>query len=150
MFCRHPKPKVSMPCLVVIKKIIKSWHRNTFWITGPLWGESTGAWFNIKMTSYQYRKSHCGDKTILRPSYLHNGISYTGKTASLYWIRALALCEENPLVPVDSAFTSIMWKFDVYFHYVVSLNCWAVEQTVNLTLIWDPFMLMWHHYNGYS
>ena len=27
-----------------------------------------GPWFNIKMTSYQYRKSHCGDKTILRPS----------------------------------------------------------------------------------
>ena len=40
------------------------------------------------MTSYQYRKSHCGDKTILRPSYLHNGISYTGKMTSLYWIRA--------------------------------------------------------------
>ena len=38
------------------------------------------------MTSYQYRKSHCEDKTILRPSYLHNGISYTGKTTSLYWI----------------------------------------------------------------
>ena len=36
---------------------------------------------------HQYRKSHCGDKTILRPSYLHNGISYTGKT-SLYWIGA--------------------------------------------------------------
>ena len=46
-------------------------------------------WINIKMPSYQYRKSHCGDKTILRPSYLHNGISYTGKTISLYWIRAL-------------------------------------------------------------
>ena len=45
----------------------------------------------IKMTSYQYRKSHCGDKTILRPSYLHNGISYTGKMTSLYWIRALDL-----------------------------------------------------------
>ena len=41
------------------------------------------------MSSYQYRKSHYGDKTILRPSYLHNGISYTGKMASLYWIRAL-------------------------------------------------------------
>ena len=39
-----------------------------------------GTWFNIKMTSYQYRKSHCGDKTIWRPSYLHNGISDTGKT----------------------------------------------------------------------
>ena len=41
------------------------------------------------MTSYQYRKSHCGDKTILRSSYLHNGISYSGKMTSLYWIRAL-------------------------------------------------------------
>ena len=49
----------------------------------------TGPRFNIKMTSYWYRKSHCGDKTILRPSYLHNGISYTGKTTSLYWIGAL-------------------------------------------------------------
>ena len=36
-------------------------------------------WFNVKMSSYQYRKSHCGDKTIWRPSYLHNGISYAGK-----------------------------------------------------------------------
>ena len=49
----------------------------------------TGPRFNIKMTSYQYRKTHCGDKTIFRPSYLHNGISYTDKMTSLYWIRAL-------------------------------------------------------------
>ena len=49
--------------------------------------QSLGGWFNIKMSSYHYRKSHCGDKTILLPSYLHNGISYTGKMASLYWIR---------------------------------------------------------------
>ena len=27
-------------------------------------------------------------KTILRPFYLHNGISYTGKTTSLYWVRS--------------------------------------------------------------
>ena len=85
--------------------------------TGHLWGESTGdsmhkgpvichdiiidtrahlllhpgGWFNKKMSSYQYRKSLCGDKMILRPSYLHNGISYTGKMTSLYWIRALEL-----------------------------------------------------------
>ena len=38
----------------------------------------------------QYRKSHCGDKTILRQSYLHIGISCTGKTTSLYWIGAQA------------------------------------------------------------
>ena len=43
-------------------------------------------WFNIKMPSYWYRKSHCGNKTILRPSYLHNGIPFTTKTTSLYWI----------------------------------------------------------------
>ena len=45
-------------------------------------------YFNIKISSYQYRNSHCRDKTILRPSYLHNGISYTGMMISLYWISA--------------------------------------------------------------
>ena len=58
------------------------------------------------MLSYQYRKSHSGDKTILRPSYLHNGISYTGKMASLYWIGALGeksrsrkmLVENHPII----------------------------------------------------
>ena len=54
-----------------------------------------GPRFNIKMTSYRYRKSHCGDKTVVRSSYLHNGISYTGKMKSLYWIRALVLKLEN-------------------------------------------------------
>ena len=49
-----------------------------------------GGWFNMKMSSYPNRKSHCGDKTISQPSYLHNGFSNTGKTTSLYWIRALA------------------------------------------------------------
>ena len=37
------------------------------------------------MSSYQYRKSHSGDKTVVRSSYLHNGISYTGKMTSLNW-----------------------------------------------------------------
>ena len=49
---------------------------------------TAGPWFNIKMPSYQHRISHCGDKTILRSSYLHNRISYTGKTTLLYLIRA--------------------------------------------------------------
>ena len=34
-----------------------------------------------KMPSYQYRKFLCGDKTVVRSSYLHNGISCTGKMA---------------------------------------------------------------------
>ena len=46
----------------------------------------SGPWINIKMAFYQYRKSHCGDKTVVRSSYLHNGIFYTGKMTSSYWI----------------------------------------------------------------
>ena len=65
--------------------------RFQLWAHKPIVKRVTGPWFNIKMSSYQYRKSHCGDKTILQPSYLHNGISYTGKMISLYWIRALVI-----------------------------------------------------------
>ena len=43
------------------------------------------------MSFHQYRKSHCGDKTVVRSSYLHNGISHTGEMSSLYWIRALVV-----------------------------------------------------------
>ena len=50
---------------------------------------NNSAWLYIKMLSYQYRKYHCRDKTVTRSSYLHNGISYIGKMASLYWISHL-------------------------------------------------------------
>ena len=39
----------------------------------------TEPWFNINILSCQYMKSYCGDKTISRPYYLHNGISYTDR-----------------------------------------------------------------------
>ena len=55
-------------------------------IHGSSW---SGPWFNSKMSSYQYRKSHCGDKTVVRSSYLHNGFSYTDKMTSLYWFSPL-------------------------------------------------------------
>ena len=61
------------------------WHLYLVITTG---GMSSGPRFNIKMSSYRYRKSHCGDKTVVRSSYLHNGISYTSKMSSLYWIGA--------------------------------------------------------------
>ena len=47
------------------------------------------------MLFYQYRNSHCGDKTIQRPSYLHNEISYSGKTTISYWITAQAVIEKT-------------------------------------------------------
>ena len=51
-----------------------------------------GPWFNIKISFYQCRKSHCGYNTVVRSSHLHNGISYTGKMASLFWISPLMSC----------------------------------------------------------
>ena len=48
----------------------------------------SGGWFSIKMQCCQYTNSHYGDKTILPPSYLHNGNFYAGKMTPLYWIRA--------------------------------------------------------------
>ena len=71
-----------------------SWDIALFPALIPLTRES-GGWFKTKMPSYQYRKSHGGDKMILWPSYLHNVISYTGQMSSLNWIRAqvwLASC----------------------------------------------------------
>ena len=63
---------VLSPCLYFPKLLC------FFFISGP--------WFNIKMSSYQYRKYHCGDKMVVKSSYLHNGISYTDKMTFLYWI----------------------------------------------------------------
>ena len=71
----------------------------------PLWPEP---WFNIKMSSYQYSKSHCGEKTILWPTYLHNGISYTGKMTSLYWIRAQDTLGNN-LAPSITTPPRLIW-----------------------------------------
>ena len=61
--------------------------RISVWLVYP--DKSSGPWFNIEMSSYQCRKSHCGDKTVVRSSYLHSGISYTGKVTSLYWFDPL-------------------------------------------------------------
>ena len=37
------------------------------------------------LLSYQEGKSNCGDKTVVKSSYLHDKNSYTGRTAILYW-----------------------------------------------------------------
>ena len=45
------------------------------------------------------------DKTVMRASYLYNGNSYTGKTTSLYWDRALIpLHKNNIFMWVDKKF----------------------------------------------
>ena len=94
-------PNMGIPII----KVRWSWDHLIFIIEIPIlvrwhlciemapWG-----WFNIKMPSYQYRNSHCRDKMVLWPSYLYNGIPYTGKITSLYWIRAWCLMYTGPEV----------------------------------------------------
>ena len=100
-------------------------------------------WFNIMMPSYQYRKSHCGDKTILRPSYLHNGISYTAKMTSLYWIRAPVFslprcCFISKLSFKTIPFQSVLFYYDIFavagnglslfwYHCVISVSSWQLN-----------------------
>ena len=82
-----------------------------------------GPWFNIKMSSYQHRKSHCGDKTVVRSSYLHSGISYTGKITSLYWITALIII---PMIFVCCCVVSVGCNhtLDVCFTTFIRLLRW--------------------------
>ena len=39
-------------------------------------------WFGVIKMSFQYRKSHCGDKTVVISSYFDHGIPYSGKITS--------------------------------------------------------------------
>ena len=96
---------------------------------------TSGGWFNIKVSSYQYRKSHCGDKTILLPSYLHNGISYTGKIASLYWIRAQYVY----LLILIQPKASFCHKSFVDFEEE------AATSTYQMLILYIHMTQMWHH-----
>ena len=86
-------------------------------------------WFNIKMSSYQYKKSHCGDKTVIRSSYLHNGISYTGNMTSLYWISPLDTTAAGTMgvhlmFQLNIIHTNIT-LFQLAIHVFASLTHWA-------------------------
>ena len=85
--CQY-QDSLSWDCLIIIMGIPIQVRQGLYIEMGPR------GWFNKKMPFYQYRKYHYGDKTILWPSYLHNGIYYAGKMASLYWIRAQVYIQE--------------------------------------------------------
>ena len=76
---------------------------------------------SIKMTSYHFRKSHFGDKMIVRPFYLHNNISYTGKITSLYWITAL-----NPWTCITHPRTATEQKWHKYHPAAPDLQMWWI------------------------
>ena len=104
---------------------IRKWfHRPITLYEGFPW-KTPRPWFNIKM-SYQYRKSHCGDKTVVRSSYLHNGICYTGTMTSLYWIRAQA----------SHKLTLYLWSLKTYLMIHQYVNRDPYTQKLIMILCW--------------
>ena len=116
------------------------------------------------MTSYQYRKSHYGDKTILRPSYLHNGISYTGKTTSLYWIRAqvsviheevfqatVTLPCRKTICDAKTVYTHVYFENTCIIHHVITAShcpvnglaplCWLASLCCKASVLFPPALV---------
>ena len=93
--------------------------------------ERSGPRFNIKTISYRYRKYHCRDKTILWPSYLHDGISYTGKTTSLYWIAAqIEMGSLDPNSQQQSCLSEKLCRVifgNIFVAYKASTELWIEE-----------------------
>ena len=97
-----------------------------------------GPWFNIKMSSYQYRKSHCGDLTT---SYLHNEIFYTGKT-SLYWIRDQDVIGSVPRRYLNQCSLNTNWAPRNIFEWNCDQNTAIFVQEhalENVVCKWQPF-----------
>ena len=120
-----------------------------------------GGWFKITMASHQYKKSHRGDKTILRPSYLHNGIAFTSKMTSLYWIRTqyysahTMVVDPFPFIPlamvwysqerllylrrIFSSSKKVYWRYTSCSTYTV--QCFVINvQVVSLL-----YLYVWHY-----
>ena len=97
----------------------------------------SGSWFNIKMISDQYRKSCCGNKMISRPSYLHKGISFTGKTTSLYWIRA-----QMSLVKITN---KMSWEVMAHWGITSSIYIQYLYSFDTITYLCTPAFFCQHH-----
>ena len=83
LWCRHFGEKLlwcNGVTLCFTQMYCSDWCRVVGkWETGPR--------LDIKMSFYHYRKSHCGDKTILGPFYLHDCIYYTCNTTFIILMR---------------------------------------------------------------
>ena len=85
----------------------------------------SGSWFNKKCPLTSKGNPHFGDKTVLRPSYLHNEISFTGKTSSLYSIRAQVCYSLHITDPGDpsSQVTDSITSITYVILYTTSRHC---------------------------
>ena len=126
-----------------------------YWLTDTKINKSkmSGPWFDIKMLSYQYWKLHCWDKTVVRSFNLHNGIPYTGKTPSLYWIGPQVM-QTNKMITELRKMNCVTSHSHSNFHSLITVfvNAKIHEGPVPYpqsrccgTITWRPHMPMAHH-----
>ena len=76
----------------------------------------------LSISDIQGANSIKRDKTIIRPSYLHNGISYTGKMTSLYWIGAQISFKYIPTDQADDTYIYATGTSSQIVKFVESYN----------------------------
>ena len=104
---------------------------------------------DVVFKTYQVWESHCGDKTILRLSYFHNGISYIGKTLNIesglgcpYLFQNMAL---SSVVQAALSVTKSQYLSGESggFYVIRTLAAWVEGGTEGKnTLWWDLGMLL--------
>ena len=114
--------------------------------------------------SYQCMESHCGNKTILRRSHLHSGISYTGDMTSSYSIRAVAfkaalrtpsIKASYPPRGCDPSASGNRCRYRVLTSYEYTVGCtghvrlfniaWYIVSTTLPSLSYSVIRLWWRH-----
>ena len=84
------------------------------------------------------RVSHCGDKIILQPSYLHSGIPYIGFTTSFYRNRAQIINYH----PMTIAVVYYVPTCDCQLRHLTSSMCLEPRFNISpVTASWGT----WHH-----
>ena len=107
-----------------------------FWITEP------GPLLNIKTVFPRYGDSHVKGKTVVRPSYLYHGNSYTSKMTSLYWDGPQINQKHTDGLVQDCSNSSALAKkrikknfysMNIHKKYSITTN-WTIP-----TLYWRPY-----------
>ena len=104
---------------------LSAFLRPTSQYSPATWDHGAGGRFNVKMPSYQYRKSHCGNKTILWPSYFHNGIFHTGKMWSLYLNGALVSMSRCLLTNREDPHMEMSWSSHITWSCTGKMASWC-------------------------
>ena len=81
------------------------------------------------MPTYEYRKSHCEDKTSVRSFYLHNGIPDIGKMA-FYIEWGVSVTDKNLMMKFMKS--SKCWKAQIEYHAFKLIEAeWRIYASVN-------------------